>query len=225
MHEMPLLFQAGHLFCLDGDGRKWLLDTGSPQSFGNVKSFKIGRESFRIAASLGPVDANQVSALLGETVAGLIGVDVLNKFDLLIDVPAARLSFTKEEIDLAGEVVSMEASMGIPTVQVQVAGDSRRMFIDTGAQVSYLRQDLVDGFPAAGRITDFYPGIGRFDTETYRVAITLGTLPLTLRCGVLPDTLGLMLKQLGGEGVIGNEFLQSPRTGYFPRRKRLVLSH
>ena len=47
------------------------------------------------------------------------------------------------------------------------SGVERRMFFDTGAQISYLQDDVLDTFPSAGPVTDFYPGVGQFQTETH----------------------------------------------------------
>jgi hypothetical protein len=114
--------------------------------------------------------------------------------------------------------------MGIPIVTVWIRGTSCRMFFDTGAQISYLQNDEIRAsFPAIERVTDFYLGMGQFETDTHRVDIALGSLDLTIRCGRLPGILGAMLMMAGTEGVIGNEILMKRKSGYFPRRNLLVL--
>ena len=66
--------------------------------------------------------------------------------------------------------------MGIPIVIAQIAGRDYRMFFDTGAQISYFQDDSLTDFPASGSITDFYPGFGQFQTDTYLIEISLGVL-------------------------------------------------
>jgi len=46
----------------------------------------------------------------------------------------------------------------IPIIPVTIAGEAFRLFFNTGAQVSYLQDDLLDTFPSAGVMQDFYPG-------------------------------------------------------------------
>ncbi|RKZ79968.1 MAG: hypothetical protein DRQ35_03185 [Gammaproteobacteria bacterium] len=79
-------------------------------------------------------------------------------------------------------------------------------------------------FPSTGEVSDFYPGFGEFETETYRVDTMLGTTKFGLICGSLPGALGMTLGIASVEGIIGNEILMERTLGYFPRRRLLVLS-
>ena len=73
-------------------------------------------------------------------------------------------------------------------------------------------------------MTDFYPGFGDFQTETYRVEATIGANRFELCCGSLPDILGATLAMAGVDGIIGNEILGDHVVGYFPRRQMLVIA-
>jgi hypothetical protein len=121
-------------------------------------------------------------------------------------------------------VLPPEFCMGVPIVASTVSGKPVRMFFDTGAQISYLQDDCLSSFPAEGSLTDFYPGIGQFITDTFRTPIRLGRADYQLRCGQLPPLLGMTLMLAGTGGIIGNEILRGRLAGYFPRRRRLVLS-
>lgn len=113
--------------------------------------------------------------------------------------------------------------MGIPIIPVTIAGETFRLFFDTGAQVSYLQDDALDTFPSAGVMQDFYPGFGEFETETHHVPISLGSLTETLRCGRLPGLLGMSLMMADAQGILGNAILHGRTAGYFPRRGILSL--
>jgi hypothetical protein len=119
--------------------------------------------------------------------------------------------------------VHLDDFMGIPIVRADIRGIGYRMFLDTGAQISYFQHDSLASFPTAGLVTDFYPGFGQFQTETYHVDMTLGGVQVTLRCGVLPPLLGATLLMAQTEGIIGNQVFRGRRVGYFPRRSLLVL--
>lgn len=222
MHEFVLRFQEGHLF-VSINGDDWLLDTGAPTSFG-TKSIEIEGRNASVPDSYMGLDAVELSGYVDHPTAGIIGADVLQQFDLLIDVKSQKVSFSTEQLAIHGEVLETAEFMGIPIVQAEIGGTDRRMFFDTGAQISYFQDASLDTFPAAGSVTDFFPGIGQFQTNTYQVIATLGSVQHELRCGALPGLLGMTLMMAGTEGIIGNEILRERVAGYFPRRRMLVLA-
>ena len=222
---MPLPLHAlnGHLF-VELDDRTFLVDTGAPSSFGVGDSVTLDSIKFPLPAAQMGLDAETISSLVGQRVSGLLGADIINAFDVLLDVRSGQITFATDPITLAGEAVAMDEFMGIPIVEAEISGVSRRMFFDTGAQLSYLQHDSVTTFPNQGVVADFYPGFGRFETETYAVDLIVGSIPFTLRCGVLPGLLGMTLTMAGTEGIIGNEIVLDRVVGYFPRRQQLVLA-
>ena len=92
------------------------------------------------------------------------------------------------------------------------------------AQISYFQGAALTTFPAAGPVTDFYPGVGQFQTETYMVSAAIGNATYTHRFGSLPGLLGMTLMMAGSAGIIGNEILRTRAVGFFPRRRRVVLT-
>jgi hypothetical protein len=222
MQQFSLRHQKGHLF-IHIDGDDWLLDTGAPTSFG-TNCVAIGGQKFSIPRSYMGLDAEELSGFVKCPTSGIIGADVLNGFDILIDIRQGLVLFSAEEISLEGEAIEMTDFMGIPVIQANIGGSDRKMFFDTGAQISYLQDDSLVNFPSNGVVSDFYPGFGEFETETYRVDTMLGTTKFELICGSLPGMLGMTLGIAGVEGIIGNEILMERTLGYFPRQRFLVLS-
>jgi hypothetical protein len=220
MHDFSLRIQEGHPF-VNIDGDDWLLDTGSPTSFG-IKQITIEGQDFSIPSSYMGLTAEQLSRFVAHPTVGLIGADILNEFDILIDTKIESVSFSAAQIALDGKDLEITEFMGIPIVQANISGTDRQMFFDTGAQISYFQDKSLEAFPMIGTVTDFYPGIGQFQTKTYRVNATLGNVTYELRCGSLPGLLGMTLMMAGTEGIIGNEVLRDRVVGYFPRRKKLV---
>lgn len=222
MSMLPLQFRDGHLFVEVG-GDLWLLDTGAPTSFGTSKSMVFADESFALESGYMSLTAASLSEFVGVRCAGLIGGDILGRFDHLFDIDRGELTVSKSELSHAGASVPTDEFMGIPIVTARIAGRDYRMFFDTGAQVSYWQDDSLGGFPPAGRVDDFYPGFGAFSSETYEVPISLGGLSFGLRCGTLPGLLGMTLIMGGTQGIVGNAILRGRVVGYFPRRRLLVL--
>lgn len=222
MQQNPLLISEGHIFA-KLDGGLWLVDTGAPTSFG-AGEFQLDGRNFRPASSYAGLTAESLSDLVRIPCTGLIGADILKQFDHLFDCSKGIWSISTEELEAEGNTITLEHFMGIPIAAAEIAGDRHRVFFDTGAQLSYLQSDSIGNFPLAGRTEDFYPGVGRFETETNMVEMDLGGQTYNLRCGRLPELLGATLMMAGTSGIVGNAVMMDRITGYFPRRSRLHLS-
>ncbi|HMM54212.1 MAG TPA: hypothetical protein PKC23_04230 [Candidatus Desulfobacillus sp.] len=219
---LPLRYRDGHVF-VELAGEAWLLDTGAPESFGASRGLTIAGQAFEPGESYLGLDAAGLSELTGTPCAGLLGADVLGCFDHVFDLDAGRLEVSKSELALRGRNVALEEFMGIPIVTARIGQGEHRMFFDTGAQYSYFQGDALDEHPDAGAVEDFYPGLGRFRTETRRVPLSLGGATLELRCGRLPELIGLTLMMASVDGIVGNAVLHGRSVGYFPRRRRMSM--
>ena len=222
MTSLPLHTLHGHLF-VELDGGLWVLDTGAPNSFGISTQLTVTGEMFRIGTNYLGLDAAALSQSVGVTCVGLLGADVLGRFDHVLDTASGRLVVSTEELSHSGNAVSLEEFMGTPIITAEVDGCECRMFFDTGARFSYFQSDALTRFPSAGSVTDFYPGFGEFQTGTHYVPATFGGETRTLRCGSLPESLGATLMMAGTVGIIGNEILGNRSIGYFPRRRMMLL--
>lgn len=222
MHDLPLHFRAGHLF-VEHDGELWLLDTGAPCGFGHSRVITFVGESFSLASDYLGLDAEALSRFTGVRCVGLLGADVLGRFDHILDVPNGTLAVSPDELTHDGHRVELTEFMGIPIIDARLGDETCRMFFDTGARFSYFQGDSLESFPQAGVVTDFYPGVGHFETQTHSVPAMIGGVSRTLRCGRLPELLGLTLMMAGTRGIVGNEILVDRRVGYFPRRRVMVV--
>jgi hypothetical protein len=222
MTTLPLIFRNGHLF-VELDGHLWLFDTGAPTSFGFAERLQIADEQFSLSSSYFGLTALTLSQYVGIECSGLLGADVLNCFDHILDTKAARLTISTTELSHDGQCVHMDEFMGITIVTARVCGSEYRMFFDTGAQISYFQEDSLADFPTAGSVTDFYPGVGQFQTDTHEIPMSLGEISFLLRSGCLPSLLGATLMIADTQGIIGNQVLNDRVAGFFPRRGILCL--
>lgn len=222
MHTLPLQFRERHLF-LELDGDLWLLDTGAPASFGTPRGLTLAGEPFNFGANYLGLTAETLAQFVGMPCVGLLGADVLGRFDHLFDIAGGSLTVSTDELPHNGQTVRLDMFMGIPIVTARVSGRDYRMFFDTGAQISYFQDDSLAAYPPAGRVTDFYPGFGQFQADTYHVPAALGGVGFTLRCGALPRLLATALMQMNTEGIVGNAILRDRKVGYFPRRRLMAL--
>lgn len=223
MPSYPLEFTAGHLF-IELGGRRWLIDTGSPQSFGAAPNVHLAGHSFPVTEEYGGLTSERLSALVGVECHGLLGVDVLDHLDLVFRVGEGKVEVSGEDLALAGVELPLTEFLGIPVLKVNVRDQQVPCFFDTGAQISYLQESLRTGFPDAGVFDDFLPGFGEFTTSTRLIRLTIGGLPQTIRAGTPPRPLAATLMMAGVQGVVGNEIMKDRTLGYFPRRERLVLA-
>lgn len=222
MITLPLIIKHGHLF-VEIEGHLWLFDTGAPTSFGSVERLQIADEGFSFSSSYFGLTALTLSQYVGVECSGLLGADILNRFDHIVDTKGAKLTVSTAELSHDGQRVHLDEFMGIPIVTASVGGSEYRMFFDTGAQISYFQEDSLADFPPAGSVTDFYPGVGQFQTDTHEVPIFLGEISFLLRCGCLPGLLGATLMMADTQGIIGNQVLIDRVAGFFPRRGILCL--
>jgi hypothetical protein len=222
MTMLPLHLIDGHLF-LVVENDLWLIDTGAPSGFGESGSITIAERTFDLGDNYLGMDAETLSDQVGTRCVGLLGADVLGEFDHLFDVPNQTLTVSSERLDHTGQIVPVEHFMDIPVLSVGVGDEDHRMFFDTGAQLSYFQHDSLSDFPAVGSVSDFYPGVGQFETDTHKVPMAIGGITFELQCGKLPELLAMTLMMANTTGIVGNVILQNRVTGYFPRRNELVL--
>ncbi len=205
-------------------GEDWLLDTGAPTSFGETDSIVINDQSFDLESDYLGLNAEQLSSLTKHKIFGLIGMDILSQFEMVMDVANEKIVLSKKEISMNGNVLEMHNFMGIPIVKASIDGADKNLFFDTGAQISYWHDQGLNGYQSIGVMEDFYPGFGEFKTNVYLVNMTLGNKKFSIRCGILPSMLQMSLSMGGTEGILGNELLKDRVVGHFPKKGQIVIS-
>jgi hypothetical protein len=167
--------------------------------------------------------ADELPGPIGVCIDVLIGVDILNRYDMLIDPVRQVLVLSDEELDVEGEALPIEQTMGVPIVTADVGGTRIKMFFDTGAKVTYVNEETAKAHPQVGTAQDFYVTVGSFQTAIHRISLMLGSLIIDLECGTLPQGLQLSMAAAGAEGIVGNAILERFMVAYIPRRKRIIL--
>jgi hypothetical protein len=223
MTTLALEMLAGHPF-ITLDGRRWLFDTGSPVSFGSIAHLTIGEHTAAIAPNYVGCTAETIARHTGIACAGLLGGDVINRFDWILDARAGRISATSDAPEHVGERHQLYDVLGVPLIDAHVRGQPRCMIFDTGAQYAYAEKDMLDGLPIIGRQTDFLPGMGTFDVDLRQVPVQIGSMAFTLECGSLPGMFAMALMLTGAAGIVGSAALLHATIAYAPRRGALFLA-
>lgn len=217
----PLVFRNNHLF-VQIDGALWVYDTGADSSFG-VRPVSLVGTPQDFPDDYAGFNAGDISRFLNENVAGIIGADLINPFDHIIDLRTNTLTVSDEQLTCDGHVQKLDFFMGVPMLEAQIGGARCKLFFDTGAQISYYQGSVPHNAEPAGTLHEFFPTVGEFSSETYRFSIVLSGFSPVVRFGKLPGLMGMSLGMAGVSGILGNELMRNRVTGYFPRLKQLIL--
>ena len=217
-----LIIKNNHLF-VEIEGRLWVYDTGADSSFGNRSTGLLGTKEDIAQLYAGQFSAEDISGFLGENVAGIIGADIINRYDHIIDLKTSLLTVSDGDLTSEGFVQPLEFFMGVPILKANIGGAPHGLFFDTGAQISYFQGTAPADAVAAEDLEDFFPTVGAFTTQTKHIKVGLNGLGHTLRCGKLPGMMGTALSMANVSGILGNEVMRGRVTAYYPRRQQLVL--
>ena len=98
--------------------------------------------------------------------------------------------------------------MGIPILKFAHHGKVLAAFFDTGAALSYMLAEELDGLQPDSVQEEFYPLIGNFMTPVYQLPINVGGECHSLRFGCLPEELRPMLDAGGVKAILGTGLLK-----------------
>jgi hypothetical protein len=223
MQKFEMIIHGGHLL-LSETNRLWVLDTGAPTSFGSHKHLEICGLVHPLEEKYMGLDASQLSRNLNLEVTGLIGGDILGQYDTHWDCRQEAISFTRDEIIPKGNLINLGFVMGIPTVSVKISDEVQTWFFDTGANICYVCDQPTSWDRPISQHEDFYPGYGSFQTEVFDAEICLQNFSKIVKCGILPEILGLSLSIGGCEGILGIGEMLDSDFYYSPRNRKLFLN-
>lgn len=208
--QIPFEVSEGHIVLRLGELRA-VMDTGSPLSIGE-SPFDLGDRRCRPRADFMGARVADLSRMAGFPFDLLLGMDAMRGYDARIRW-AERLVEFGEQLPAAGRELPLGDFQGIPLIGLEVDGRRVRALLDTGAQLSYLSPMAVRGRSPAGRRGDFFPTIGRFQTDVYEVPVRVADVGRALSFGVLPEELRReldpFLRAAGAEAVVGTELFAS----------------
>ena len=200
----PFSMHNGHIVA-DMGRECVLIDTGSPFSLCREDEKNGGGTLDPLARQMGGISLEKIGEFVGCEVEALAGCDILNRYDVTIDPVKRRLILYSEIQPFGGEAYDAEFALGVPILDVTVRGEKQRLCFDTGAQLSYLPESLIQGLESAGQRHDFSPllGLGTFAAQTARVPITLAGENIDILCGA-NDKVQALLRMANITGVLGS---------------------
>jgi Ca-activated chloride channel homolog len=211
--EFPLMMADGHLI-VEVDGLRLLVDSGVPTSIG-MYEISICGQPYQVDGSFMGVSIHSLRQFIDTPLDGVIGMDILKDWFVELNVKKNLMRISGDPLlQRHGSTMKpLNYIMGVPVINIQLAGQNRSMFFDTGAKLSYIHESLSIRNASEGRVEDFYPGLGRFVTDTYKMVAELNqSEQLTCHFGILPEVLQDTLMVMGVQGIVGCSVLETYST-------------
>ena len=207
-----MLFQItlfkGHPIIKDGENII-LIDTGAPSTIHASDSLTFCSVNHSCITNYMGLTVSKISEMLGIEITTLLGVDILSDYKILFDYKNEVIEFHKQEIDFDGTEIGISNFMGIPIIELTIESQSLKFILDTGAKLSYLSDSITNNYTSIGTDEDFYPGVGIFETECFKISTSYADNHFIVRYGNLPTLLQMTLKLGGIDGIIGFDFFNN----------------
>ncbi len=218
----PRFLTADQLCLLDDSDRRVIVDTGSPISMSDVGQLQLFDDFYaRGSHDLLPM----IQKYLSNRISGLMGMDILSRYDLRLkfDRRVGRwiVEQWKEDSDYA-DAFCVEYYGGVPVVEATVDGLRGKFFLDSGATISFLKKNRINGQPFVGEAEDFFPTLGIFSTDLYRCELKFAHRTFTDSMGVMPMGLEVLIPNWI-DGIIGLNILKDTTINFGFKSNRFSL--
>ena len=204
------------------DDKRVLLGTGATFSIG-LQPFEFMESKFPLRNTYLGTNIKEISQLLDTPIDVLLGGDILKEYYFIVDIDEKLATFSTVPLDFVGQPLPLDLVLNVPVTQFEVSGKALRSFFDISAKVSYLKKEFTENYPQNRTETDFYLGIGRFETGTYDIPVKLAGNHMTLQFGQLPDLLNMALAMANCDGIFGFELFRYFSAMYFNLQGRLII--
>ena len=208
MTTFQIKLYKGHPIIKDGNNTI-LIDTGAPSTIHIANSLFFCSDNFSCVTNYMGLTVPKISEMLGTEITTLIGADILSNFKILFDYKNEVVAFSKDETNSPMKETTISSFMGIPIIELKVDNQKLKFFLDTGAKLSYLDSKITSQHTSIGTDEDFYPGVGKFETECYEILTNFGDKEFNVKYGNLPSLLQMTLMLGGTNGIIGFDFFNN----------------
>lgn len=209
----PFELVAGHVVA-GLDGRRILVDTGSPVTFGRGDHLRLGDGAHPIASGvLGftvETASEHIRKLPGVTpdfdVDVLLGTDLLWGHRLHLDFPTRMLRIAPVPPREGAATCPARSRFLVEELTVGRAGVLA--LVDTGAPVSYLSTQHTDGIPVSGWARDFFHGGGDFQVPLRVLPARFRGREVAVRFAEPPVSVWMAMRLLGVQAIVGTDLLE-----------------
>jgi len=156
------------------DGKNFLIDIGWPASFGmepSLREVNIDGVTYPLQRKMDIVNRAKIEKMVGTTIDGFIGEDIIQRTSLTIDKRNKKVSFSRS--DEKGATIDYELLYGYVMV-VELDEPKGRCIVDTGAMVGYGTHDLFVGKHYKEFVDDYNPRLGDMHSPLFDLDIVIG---------------------------------------------------
>ena len=220
--EYTLHFHDGHPI-IHTEQDRILIDTGSPTTFHDEGQLFFMDQTFQAQRDQLSINMNTLRQMIGADITALMGMDIMSRFSVEFRYAERKVIFDTAPLADKGKALHSDQIMGIPIISMDICDGRRRMYLDTGAKVSYLDARLTHGRTPDATEQDFYPGIGQFQTPVFMLQGGVAGRSFIGRYGNLPDRLRSLLSMGNAEGILGSDFLHQFNVGIDARQQLVFI--
>jgi hypothetical protein len=203
---------AGHII-IEQDRKRFLLDTGSPISFGSVGMVRLFGNTVALMPNAPPLDAAAIGRQVGDLaeppvdleLGALLGTNLLRGLAMTIDWRARTITTRSARAEIVGW--RGDGIGGLPLVQVSINGRTVTGVPDTGARSCFAVPRLLAGAPVVGTSRDFYPGLGSFEATVHSVQVQLDGVTETIGVAAAPPLVEQAMGLAGADALIGTDLM------------------
>ena len=208
MKRFQITLFKGHPIINDGENII-LIDTGAPSTIHASNNLIFCSDNYNCSTNYMGLTVTKISEMLGTEITTLLGADVLSNLKIIFDYKNQVVEFNKEEITFEGTEIDISNFMGIPIIELSIDNQKLKFFLDTGAKLSYLSEIITSNYKSIGSDEDFYPGVGKFETDCFEIPTSFGNFKFNVKYGNLPKLLQMSLMLGGTDGIIGFDFFNN----------------
>ena len=208
MKQFKIELFKGHPIIKSGNAIV-LIDTGAPSTIHSSDTFNFCDDTYESTTHYMGLTVQKISDMLGTGITTLLGADILSNYKIMLDYKNEAVTFSKSEISFEGSEVKISNFMGIPIIELSIDHQKLKFFLDTGAKLSYLSNNITKNYESIRTEEDFYPGVGQFETECFEILTQLENKDFTVTYGNLPPLLQMTLMLSGTNGIIGFDFFNN----------------
>ena len=201
------------------DEQLLLIDTGSPFSFHKSGRILLGAEEISVPTSIMGVTDDYLTQKVGCEIHGIIGLDIINQYHTLISIKDNLMFINDDAVyrEKLRRAVPGGPIGGIIGVEMSINGRVARMLVDTGAKISYIKKEFVEGLNIKDIVEDFSPYIGDFKTPLYSCQTELlssnGNVIASYMqdYGEMPQIVLMTIEMVKMDGIIGFDLFKKFR--------------
>jgi len=201
-------YQINGFLLAETETDRVLIDTGSQMSIGERSEFRLGNRKFALSASQSGQTSDDISRLIHSRINVWLGMDILGKFDFIVDLKQGKITFSSKPLQIPGQGISLRHGQRIPIIDCRVDSAEIRCFLQTGSPLTFLKAEHAAVGRSRGMETVYFPGLGELRAEVFERSVSIGSREYRMRVGLLPRPLEEKCERSRVEGIIGSALFE-----------------